>query len=96
MAELAQKRSSMLYDYIDSSDFYENKVPKSVRSRINVPFLIKDREAAFFDEAEKAQLYFLKGHRSVGGARASMYNAMPIESVEKLIDFMKSFETRMS
>ncbi len=93
--ELAIKKSKMLYDMIDgSSGYYMNKVEPAYRSRMNVVFQMAKGEAAekkFFAEAEKAGLIDVSGHRSVGGLRASLYNAMPVEGVEALINFMKKF-----
>jgi len=88
------KKASVLYDFIDQSDFYYNDIDISNRSRMNVPFRIKDDSLTmtFVAEAEKKGLYQLKGHRLVGGLRASIYNAMPIEGVNALIQFMKEFE----
>ena len=84
----------MLYDFIDNSSFYVNKVNKKDRSLMNVPFFTPNAEldAAFVAAAAKEGLVSLKGHRLAGGMRASIYNAMPIEGVKKLIDFMKKFE----
>lgn len=84
----------MLYDYIDSSQLYSNPVVKEDRSYMNVPFVTgdKDLDAKFVKEAKEAGFVNIKGHRSVGGMRASIYNAMPIEGVEALIEFMKKFE----
>jgi len=93
--DLAEKRSKMLYDYIDaSSDYYSNPVDPRYRSRMNIPLRVKKDDALetkFLKEAAEAGLIELKGHRSVGGCRASCYNAMPIEGVEALINFMKKF-----
>ncbi len=88
------KKANMLYDYIDSSDFYSNGVAKEDRSLMNVPFVTPSEEldAKFVKEAAANGLVSLKGHRLVGGMRASIYNAMPIEGVEALIAFMKKFE----
>lgn len=93
MQERAEKRSSMLYDYLDSQDFYKTVAAKDSRSRMNVTFRTGNDEldAKFAKESMAAGMSNLKGHRSVGGMRASIYNAMPIEGVEKLIDFMKKF-----
>ncbi|MCH9643768.1 MAG: 3-phosphoserine/phosphohydroxythreonine transaminase [Gammaproteobacteria bacterium] len=93
MAQLAQQRSSLLYDYIDQSDFYLNKVEIGCRSRMNVPFFLADesRNQEFLDKAKSAGLAGLKGHRLVGGMRASIYNAMPVEGVHALVDFMRLF-----
>lgn len=94
MKEITYKRANMLYDYIDNSKLYSNPVVKEDRSYTNIPFVTGDIELdkKFIDQATKAGLVNLKGHRSVGGMRASLYNAMPIEGVEKLIEFMKQFE----
>ena len=93
MQERAEKRSSMLYDYLDSQDFYKAVAEKASRSHMNVTFRTGNDEldAKFAKESMAAGMSNLKGHRSVGGMRASIYNAMPIEGVEYLIDFMKKF-----
>ena len=93
MQERAEKRSAMLYDYLDSQDFYKAVAEKASRSHMNVTFRTGDDEldAKFAKESMAAGMSNLKGHRSVGGMRASIYNAMPIEGVEYLIDFMKKF-----
>lgn len=90
------RKAAKLYDYIDASDYYRNPVDKDVRSRMNVPFLLADdaSNAAFLKQAEAAGLSSLKGHRSVGGMRASIYNAMPESGVDALIDFMREFESK--
>ena len=90
------KKSNLLYDYIDSSDFYSNPVEKSSRSRMNIPFLLndKDLEDTFLIDSLNAGLANLKGHRSVGGMRASIYNAIEMEAVQELISFMKEFEQK--
>ena len=87
------KKAQMLYDYIDISGFYSNPVEKSHRSRMNIPFRLRDESLndLFLKEAKEQGLVELKGHRSVGGMRASIYNAMPEEGVVTLIDFMKEF-----
>lgn len=87
-------KATLLYDYIDSTDFYINQVAVDNRSRMNVPFFLKDETLndAFTTGAEAAGLLQLKGHRSVGGMRASIYNAMPIEGVQALVEYMQSFE----
>lgn len=89
------EKSNMLYDYIDNSDFYTNSVNKEDRSRMNVPFTTPSPELdkKFVAEAGKVGLVSIKGHRLVGGMRASIYNSMPVEGVIALIDFMKKFET---
>ncbi len=88
------EKAAMLYDFIDNSSFYTNKVAKEDRSIMNVPFVSPSAEldAKFVAEASKAGLVSLKGHRLVGGMRASIYNAMPVEGVKALIEFMKKFE----
>lgn len=95
--EEAALKSKMLYDYIDSSeDYYTNPVDPRYRSRMNIPFRVKkdDKlETKFLKEAQDAGLIELKGHRSVGGCRASIYNAMPVEGVQALIEFMKKFRS---
>jgi len=90
------RKASALYNAIDTSDFYTNPVDPDCRSWMNVPFTLADPEldATFLDEAKQAGLASLKGHRSVGGMRASIYNAMPEEGVAALIDFMAEFEKR--
>ncbi|MBC7002499.1 3-phosphoserine/phosphohydroxythreonine transaminase [Photobacterium sp. BZF1] len=87
-------KANVLYDYIDQSDFYRNEVHPDNRSLMNVPFQLKNPEldALFLEQADAAGLKALKGHRAVGGMRASIYNAMPIEGVQTLVDFMKQFE----
>ena len=90
------KKAKLLYDYIDKQDFYSNPIVKEDRSRMNVPFRLRDEklDAGFLQEAEARGLSQLKGHRSVGGMRASIYNAMPIEGVEALVGFMEEFRAR--
>lgn len=91
------KKAQILYDAIDSSNgFYRCPVEKSVRSLMNVPFTLEksELEAEFIKEAAKEKMVQLKGHRSVGGMRASIYNAMPLAGVEKLVDFMKEFQAK--
>lgn len=93
MQKLAEQRSEMLYSYLDSQDFYKSVARKDSRSHMNVTFRTGDEalDAKFAKEAAELGMSNLKGHRSVGGMRASIYNAMPIEGVEKLLDFMKAF-----
>ena len=88
------EKAQKLYQFIDQSDFYINTISAENRSRMNVPFWLKDESLnnAFLQQSEDADLLALKGHRSVGGMRASIYNAMPVEGVEALITFMKKFE----
>jgi len=92
--EINEYKAGLLYDYIDNSTFYTNSVVKQFRSIMNVPFVTPNAEldAKFVAEAKKAGLVSLKGHRLVGGMRASIYNAMPVEGVKALIEFMKKFE----
>ncbi len=87
-------KASALYNYLDQSDFYRNEIDPSCRSRMNVPFFLADetRNEAFLQQARANGLLQLKGHKSVGGMRASIYNAMPVEGVYALIDFMREFE----
>ena len=89
-----EKKAAILYNFLDSSKLFHGTVEKKDRSLMNVPFVSgnADLDAKFVKEAEKAGLVNLKGHRSVGGMRASIYNAMPISGVEALVDFMKKFE----
>ena len=84
----------MLYDFLDESKLFKGTVRKEDRSLMNVPFVTgdKDMDAKFIKEATAAGFVNLKGHRTVGGMRASIYNAMPMEGVEKLVAFMKQFE----
>jgi phosphoserine aminotransferase len=95
MAEINQRKSQALYDAIDGSDFYANPVAVESRSWMNVPFTLADAEldAKFLEGASAAGLKTLKGHRSVGGMRASIYNAMPEAGIKTLIDFMQEFES---
>jgi len=89
-------KASLLYDYIDASGFYRNDVDKTCRSRMNVPFFMADSslDDQFLKEAHRAGLQQLKGHKSVGGLRASLYNAMPLIGVKALIEHMRDFEAR--
>ena len=89
-----EKKAKLLYDYLDESCLFKGTVEKKDRSLMNVPFVTGNEEldAKFVKEAKEAGLENLKGHRSVGGMRASIYNAMPIEGVEKLVEFMREFE----
>ena len=94
MKERNEKKAQLLYDYLDSSRLFRGTVVKEDRSLMNVPFVTGDKEldARFVQEAKEAGLENLKGHRTVGGMRASIYNAMPVEGVEALVAFMKKFE----
>lgn len=89
-------KARLLYDYLDGSGFYENRIDPACRSRMNVPFFLKDESLndAFLSGAKDSGLVQLKGHKSVGGMRASIYNAMPIEGVAALVDYMKAFAAR--
>lgn len=94
MKEYNEKKAKILYDFLDASKLFKGTVVAKDRSLMNVPFVTgdKDMDAKFVKEATEAGFVNLKGHRSVGGMRASIYNAMPIEGVEKLVEFMKKFE----
>ena len=94
MKETNEKKAKILYDYLDSSKLFKGTVRKEDRSLMNVPFVTGNEEldAKFVKEATAAGFVNLKGHRTVGGMRASIYNAMPIEGVEKLVEFMRKFE----
>ena len=94
MAEINARKASKLYTAIDESDFYSNPVALDSRSLMNVPFVLAnpDLDSAFLSQAKEAGLVQLKGHRSVGGMRASIYNAMPEEGVDALVAFMAEFE----
>jgi phosphoserine aminotransferase len=98
MAEINKRKADKLYDAIDQSDYYSNPVRQDCRSWMNVPFILGDdtHNEAFLAEAKEAGLVTLKGHRSVGGMRASIYNAMPEEGVDALVSFMADFESRQS
>ena len=89
-------KANLLYDYLDQTEFYGSPVAKEDRSRMNIPFTLKSEalDGAFLEEAEARGLMQLKGHRSVGGMRASIYNAMPPEGVQALVDFMREFERK--
>ncbi len=92
--EINEKKAKILYDFLDESKLFKGTVEKKDRSLMNVPFVTgdADMDAKFVAEAKKAGFVNLKGHRSVGGMRASIYNAMPVEGVVALVDFMKKFE----
>lgn len=94
MKAINEKKAALLYDYLDSSKLFKGTVVKEDRSLMNVPFVTGDADldAKFVKEATEAGLVNLKGHRTVGGMRASIYNAMPVEGVEKLVAFMTQFE----
>jgi phosphoserine aminotransferase len=90
------EKAKLLYDYLDSSEFFHNPVAQEDRSRMNVPFTLKDKslDEPFLKGAAERSLIQLKGHRSVGGMRASIYNAMPLEGVQRLLEYMRDFEQK--
>lgn len=94
LEEINEEKANILYDYLDKSEMFTSPVNREDRSLMNIPFVApnEDLNSKFISEAEKEGLTTLKGHRSVGGMRASIYNAMPIEGVKKLVEFMKGFE----
>ncbi len=96
MEKLNIAKSKLIYDFLDQSEFYQSPVATQDRSRMNVPFRLKSDslDDAFLKAAKTANLVELKGHRSVGGMRASIYNAMPIEGVQALVSFMRDFEQK--
>ena len=96
MKEINENKAKILYDFLDSSKLFKGTVVPEDRSLMNVPFVTgdADMDAKFVKEATEAGFVNLKGHRSVGGMRASIYNAMPTEGVEKLVEFMKEFEAK--
>jgi phosphoserine aminotransferase len=98
MGERNRAKAESLYGYIDGSGYYRNPVERSARSWMNVPFTLprEDLDGAFLKESEAAGLLALKGHRAVGGMRASIYNAMPLEGVQALVGFMGDFARRNS
>ena len=98
MEKLNNKKAKKLYSFIDQSDFYENKINKEDRSIMNIPFQLNEENlnSKFLEKSRDAGLLALKGHRSVGGMRASIYNAMPEEGVDALVDFMETFEKERS
>jgi phosphoserine aminotransferase len=96
VAAMEQKnieKANLLYNYLESTDFYRNPVAKADRSRMNVPFTLKDAalDEEFLKGAKARGMVQLKGHRSVGGMRASIYNAMPVAGVQALVEYMKEF-----
>lgn len=95
LQEINEKKAKILYDYLDSSKMFKGTVVPEDRSLMNAPFVTGNEEldAKFVAEAKAAGFVNLKGHRTVGGMRASIYNAMPVEGVEKLVEFMKKFES---
>jgi len=91
-------KAKLLYDFLDQSPFYENRVAPECRSRMNIPFFLKDesRNDAFLAGAQTRGLLQLKGHKSVGGMRASLYNAIPIEGAQALVSYLRDFEKEMA
>jgi phosphoserine aminotransferase len=96
MEEINRAKAALLYDFLDQTEFYYSPVDVQDRSRMNVPFRLRDEKLndEFLKQAKQLQLLELKGHRSVGGMRASIYNAMPVEGVKALISFMREFQTK--
>ena len=96
MEQINRAKAGLLYDYLDQTEFYHSPVAKDDRSLMNIPFTLRnaDLDKVFIQETEAAELTQLKGHRSVGGMRASIYNAMPIEGVQTLVQFMREFERK--
>ncbi|MEM6802447.1 MAG: 3-phosphoserine/phosphohydroxythreonine transaminase, partial [Bacteroidota bacterium] len=96
MEQKNREKAALLYDYLDASPLFESMIKGKDRSIMNVPFSTKDTELdkRFIDEADAAGLKTLKGYRTVGGMRASIYNPMPIEGVKALVDFMAEFERK--
>jgi phosphoserine aminotransferase len=97
LAEMEKRnvqKAKALYDYLDQSKFFRNPIAKEDRSRMNIPFTLKDKalDEPFLKGAAERGLVQLKGHRSVGGMRASIYNAMPLEGVQRLVDYLREFE----
>ena len=95
MKKRNEEKAKILYDYLDSSKLFKGTVVNEDRSLMNVPFVTGDKEldAKFIKEAKEAGIENIKGHRTVGGMRASIYNAMPIDGVRYLVEFMKKFES---
>ena len=94
MKKINEEKAALLYDFLDSSSLFKGTVVKKDRSLMNIPFVTGNEEmdARFVKEAAAAGFVNLKGHRTVGGMRASIYNAMPVEGVKKLVEFMREFE----
>jgi phosphoserine aminotransferase len=90
------EKAELLYSYIDSSSFYENRVARDCRSRMNIPFFLRNESlnALFLAQAKERGLLQLKGYKTLGGMRASLYNAMPIEGVQALVSHMREFEQK--
>jgi phosphoserine aminotransferase len=98
IGKINNRKAKKLYQFIDDSNFYENNINKENRSIMNIPFLLHndDLDTKFLSESKSAGLLALKGHRSVGGMRASIYNGLPEEAVDTLIEFMDDFEKKNS
>jgi len=98
IAKINKAKAELLYQAIDSNSFYQNNIEQQYRSKMNIPFWLVDESLneKFLTQAEQQGLMALKGHRIVGGMRASVYNAMPIEGVEALVDFMQKFASENS
>ena len=96
MDALAAEKSALLYGALDVTDFYVNRVAPGSRSRMNVPFFLRDESLndAFLAGARERGLLALKGHKSVGGMRASIYNAMPVDGVRALVSYLQEFASR--
>ena len=96
MKQINRAKAALLYDYLDQTEFYHSPVARDDRSLMNIPFTLRNAglDKAFIQETEAAGLTQLKGHRSVGGMRASIYNAMPVEGVQALVQFMREFERK--
>ena len=96
MEQINRAKAALLYDYLDQTEFYHSPVARDDRSLMNIPFTLRNAglDKAFIQETEAAGLTQLKGHRSVGGMRASIYNAMPVEGVQALVQFMREFERK--
>lgn len=94
MKSYNEEKAAILYDFLDRSDLFKGTVEKDSRSLMNVPFITgnKELDEKFIKEAETFGFVNLKGHRTVGGMRASIYNAMPMEGVKALVSFMEKFE----
>jgi phosphoserine aminotransferase len=96
MQQHNRAKAALLYDYLDASSFYKSPVAREDRSLMNVPFKLPDEalDDAFLKGAQSRGMVQLKGHRSVGGMRASIYNAMPVEGVRALVEYMTEFEAK--
>jgi phosphoserine aminotransferase len=96
MEKVNRAKAGLLYDYLDRTEFYHSPVARDDRSLMNIPFTLRNEalDKAFIQESEAAGLFQLKGHRSVGGMRASIYNAMPLDGVKALVNFMQEFERK--